>query len=84
VVDSDLGSALPAETAGGDMEQPVAQRLRLGLGQLTAQQGGVGPRDQIRGGQGQLQPDLVDLNSRDGNRPRPACLMVLIVSSIRA
>jgi hypothetical protein len=61
VVDSDLGSALPADKAGGDMEQPVAQRPRLGLGQLTAQQGGLGPRDQIRGGQRQLQPDPVDL-----------------------
>ena len=61
VVDFDLGSALPAGEAGGDVQQPVAQRLGFGLGQLTAQQDGLGPSDQVGGGEGQLQPGLVDL-----------------------
>ena len=47
MVDSDSGSALPACEAGGDVQQPVAQHLGLGLGQVVGQEGGLGPSDQV-------------------------------------
>jgi hypothetical protein len=41
---------------GGDMEQPVAQRLGLGHGQGAVQQQRLGPAAKVLGGQDQLQP----------------------------
>ena len=35
MVDSDSGSALPAYEAGGDVQQPVAQRLGFGFGPVS-------------------------------------------------
>jgi hypothetical protein len=75
-VDSDLGSALPPDETGGDMQQPVAQRLRLGLGQLTGQQGRLGPGDQVGGGERQLQLGLVDLELAGREAADPGLLNV--------
>jgi hypothetical protein len=58
--DADPDAALSAGDAGGDVQQPVAQRFRLGRGQLAVEQGGLGPGDQVGGGERQLEPDGVD------------------------
>jgi len=39
------------------VQQPVAQQLGLDQGELAVQEGGLGPGDQVGGGQRQLQPD---------------------------
>src|SRR5687768_838276 len=56
----DSGSSLPANEAGGDVQQPVVQHLGLGLGQVVGQQGGLSTSDQVGRGQRELQPGLVD------------------------
>jgi dipeptidyl aminopeptidase/acylaminoacyl peptidase len=53
------GAAGVADDPGGDVPQPVAQRLGLGAGQLAVQQQGLRPADEVLGGQDQLEPDLV-------------------------
>ena len=45
---------------GGDVQQPAAEQLELGCGQVTVEEGGLGPGDQVSGGQRELQPGLVD------------------------
>ena len=52
--DAEPGAALPAGEAGGDVQEPVAQRFRFGAGQVAVEQGGLGPGDQVRGGQGEF------------------------------
>lgn len=42
------------------MQQPVAQLLRLGGGEVAVQEQDPGPGEQVDTGQGQLQPGLVD------------------------
>src|SRR6478672_7452168 len=59
-VDSDSDFALAVDDPGGGVEQPVAQLLRFGLSQVVVEEGGLGPGDQVGGGQRQLQPHLVD------------------------
>jgi hypothetical protein len=44
---------------GSDMEQPIAQRLGLGDGELPVQQQRLRPAGEILGGKDQLQPDGV-------------------------
>ena len=48
-----------ADDAGGDVQQPVAQRLGLGHGERAVQQQRLGPAGEVLGGQDQLQPDGV-------------------------
>jgi hypothetical protein len=48
-----------ADDPGGHMQQPVAQRLGLGHGQVAVQQQYLGPGGEILGGKDQLQPDAV-------------------------
>ena len=48
-----------ADDPGGDMPQPVAQRLGLGHGQVAVQQQRLGLDGEVLGGQDQLQPDGV-------------------------
>jgi hypothetical protein len=76
MVDSDSGSALPAYEAGGDVQQPVAQHLGLGLGQVVGQEGGLGPSDQVGRGQRELQPGLVDRQVAGGEATDPGLLKV--------
>ena len=53
-------AALAAGDAGGDVQQPVAQRLRLAPGELAVEQGGLGPGDQVGCGEGEFEPPGVD------------------------
>ena len=72
--DADEHPAPAAGDAGGDVQQPLAQRLRLASGEVAVQQDGLGPGDQIAGGQGELSQTALIANSRDGKRPSPVCL----------
>jgi hypothetical protein len=67
----DLGVALAVDDRGG-VQQLVAQILRFGVGQGAVQENGLGPGDQVGGGDRELQPDLVDgeLAGREAARPR--------------
>jgi hypothetical protein len=49
-----------AGDAGGGVQQPVAEFLRLCGGQLAAQRKSLGPGEQVDGGEGQLQPCGID------------------------
>src|SRR4029450_12705150 len=69
--DPDEQFALSAGDPGGDVEQPVAQRLRLALGQIAGQYGGLGPGDQVGRGQGELEPGGVD-REHPGREPADA------------
>ena len=51
LVDTDEQASLASGDAGGDVQQPVAQGVRFGGGELALEQGGLGPGDQVRGGQ---------------------------------
>jgi hypothetical protein len=64
-VDLEPDAAAAAHEAGGDVQQPVAQRLRFGLGQrgIVVEQDGLRPRDEVDGGQRAGQPGLVDRES---------------------
>jgi hypothetical protein len=53
---------------------PVAQRLRFSLCKFIVEQGGLGPGDQVRGGQRELEPGGVDREHPGRNRPRPVSL----------
>jgi hypothetical protein len=59
-LDAQPEPALSAGESGGDVEQPVAQRLRLGLGEIAVQEQVLGPGDQIDREHPQGQPRLVD------------------------
>ena len=52
--------ALSTGEPGGDVQQPVAQRLRFGLGQIAVQEQVLGPGDQIDREHHDGQPGLVD------------------------
>ena len=62
----DLASA--AGDAGGDVEQAVAQRLGFGAVQvgLVGQEHRLGECEQVRGDQGELDPDGVDVGVPGG------------------
>src|SRR5207342_3644109 len=46
-VDLDHGAALAVADPGGGVQQPVAQLLRLGVGQAGFEEDGLGPGDQV-------------------------------------
>jgi hypothetical protein len=48
-----------ADDPGGDVQQPVAQRLGLGDHQRASQQQRLGPAGEVLGGQDQFEPDGV-------------------------
>ena len=43
-----------AGDVGGDVQEPVAQLLRLGQGMVVAQEQGLGPGEQVDAGEGEL------------------------------
>jgi hypothetical protein len=53
-------SPLAKGDADGDVQEPAAHRLRIAPGELTVQQDGLRPGDQIAGGQRELEPHRVD------------------------
>jgi hypothetical protein len=56
------------------VQQAVAEFLRFGGGQLAVQQEGLGRCEQVDGGQGQLQPRLVDREVAGGEAAAPGGL----------
>src|SRR4051794_2345946 len=59
-VDLDPDFALAADDPAGGVQQLVAQLLGLDLGEVAVEEDGLGPGDQVGGGQLHLQPRLVD------------------------
>jgi hypothetical protein len=78
----DLQPAAPgsAGQAGGGVEDPVAQGLRLGAGEVAVQGDQLEPGDQVGGDQGRGQPCAVD---RQGLLREPADARVLAVPYVR-
>jgi hypothetical protein len=70
-VEADPDAALTAGDPGGDVQQPVAQLLRLGGGEVAVQERGLGPGDQVGGGEGEFEPGGVD-RERTGGEPAVA------------
>src|SRR3954447_2014655 len=65
-----------AGDAGGGVQEPVADRLPLGWGQLGSvlQEDGLGPGEQVSGGQSELQPDGVDREELGRQAPEAGVL----------
>ena len=78
--------ALPAGDAGGQVQQPVTQGFGFGPVKvaLVGQEHRLGQGKQVRGDQGELDPDLVDVGVPGGRCPMPVSLPVRIRSSTRA
>jgi hypothetical protein len=74
-VDLDLNLALATDEPVGGVQEQVAQMLGFDLGQVAAEEDGLGPGDPTSGCQRELQPDPVDRVSRDRKRPMPVCLI---------
>ena len=52
--DAEPSLALASGDPGGDVQEPVAQRLRFTDGEVTVQEDGLCPGNQVVGGQGQV------------------------------
>src|SRR5262245_58165575 len=74
VGDAQSHAAGGAGDAGGYVQQPVAQFLRFGGGQLAVQEQVLGPGEQVDGGQRELQPRLVDCEHAGGEATKPGVL----------
>jgi hypothetical protein len=59
--EADPDPPLATGDPGGDVQQPVAQLLGFCGGEGAVEEHGLGPGEQVRGGEGELQPDGVDL-----------------------
>ena len=57
----ELGAPSVEGEAGGDVQEPVAQSLGLGLGELTVERQRLGPDDHVVREQHDLEPHLVEL-----------------------
>ena len=68
-------AAVEPEPAG-DVQQPVMQPLRLGLGQLAIEKQRLGPDDQIMGEHHDLQPHLVERELLERELGQPGVLIV--------
>jgi hypothetical protein len=60
VLDAQPAPALAVGESGGDVEQPVAQRLGLGAREISVQEQVLGPRDEIDGQHDYGEPGGVD------------------------
>jgi hypothetical protein len=56
----------PPSDPGGDVQQAVAQRRGLGLGEVVVDRVGLGPGDRVHRGQDKLNPCRVDSELRRG------------------
>ena len=65
-VDPDPDPTLPLGDPGGGVQELVAQLLWFSGGQLPVQEHRLGPGEQVSGGQGELEPDGVDLEVAGG------------------
>ena len=62
--EDDLPSSM--HDAGSGVQEPEAQRLGFGPGQLSVQAGQAKPRQQVGAGQHQLEPSLVGFEAGEG------------------
>ncbi len=69
--DAQVGPSGGADDAGGDVQESVAQLLRLRHGVLAVEQQGPGPGEQVDADQGELQPGGVD-GEQSGREPAEA------------
>src|SRR4051794_34169992 len=60
-LESQAGAATVVDDPSGDVQQPVAQSLGLGLGELAVEAGQLRPGQQVLGDERELQPGLVVL-----------------------
>ena len=67
-MEPDPDSSLAAGDPGGDVQEPVTDLLRLGGGEFAArlQKDGLGPGEQVGGGEGEFEPGGVDLEVAGG------------------
>lgn len=56
-VDPEVQSSAGAHQAGGDVQQPVAQRGGFAAGQLAVEAEGLHPGEQVGRGQREFEPD---------------------------
>ena len=75
LVEPELAAPAGADQAGGHAQDPVAECGRLAAGQLAGEAQGLGPGEQVGGGQGQFQPGPVLLISALGQVPQAGCLL---------
>jgi len=75
--------ALALGDPDGDVQEPVAQSLRCTDGEVTVQVGGLGPGDQVAGGQGRVQPDRVEGDLPGGEPAQAGVLGAADASSTR-
>lgn len=61
-----MEAAAAAGEAGGDVQEPVAEFLRLGGGQLPVQEEDTGPGEQVDRGEAEFEPDGVDAEVSGG------------------
>jgi hypothetical protein len=76
--------AQPAGEAAGDVEEPVAETLRLAAGELAREQQPLRPGEQVLRDQDELEPGGVRLKARKGRLLRPVSLLQRIRSSTTA
>ena len=60
VLEAELGAAAVEREPSGDVQQPVAQPLGFGFGELAVEQQRLGPDDQVVREQHDLKPHLVE------------------------
>src|SRR5512132_2724449 len=65
-VDLELPGSSGADQAGGDMKEPVTQRWGFAAGQFAIQAERLDPGEQVGGGEGEFEPDLVLLVAAAG------------------
>ena len=72
-VDFEVPGAAGADQAGGDVQYPVAQGRWFAAGQFAVQAEGLGPGEQVGGGQRQFEPDLVLVVAAAGQVAQAGC-----------
>ena len=58
-VDLEVPAAAGAHESGGDVQEAVAQGCWFAAGQFAVRAERLGPGEQVGGGQGEFEPDLV-------------------------
>jgi len=58
-VDAQVLASAGAGETGGDVQDPVTERRWFAAGEVTVEAEGLGPGEQVGGGEGEFEPDLV-------------------------
>jgi hypothetical protein len=74
-VDSEVPASPGVDEAGGDVQEPVAQRCSFAACEVAVQAEGLRPGEQVRGGEGEFEPDLVLLVAAAGQVAYARCLL---------